>query len=101
MCFEPVVLIYKFAPWTTGRKKTNRNCSDDGKNPHQFCGSDRRFTHADKLLSLSGSTMGYHVLIVAPTNKKIIGPTSICRVTNLESFLSPGEFLKSGKYERA
>jgi len=43
-----------------------------------FAGPADVFTHADKFLNLSGSTMGYNVLIVAPTtNKKIISPTGI------------------------
>ncbi|WP_172335603.1 GlxA family transcriptional regulator [Mucilaginibacter sp. SG564] len=43
-----------------------------------FSGPADVFTHADKVLSLSGSAMGYNVLIVAPTiDKKIICPTGI------------------------
>jgi transcriptional regulator GlxA family with amidase domain len=43
-----------------------------------FAGPADVFTHADKFLSLSGSTMGYDVLIVSPTiDKKIISPTGI------------------------
>jgi transcriptional regulator GlxA family with amidase domain len=43
-----------------------------------FAGPADVFTHADKFLSLSGSTMGYDVLIVSPTiDKKIISSTGI------------------------
>jgi transcriptional regulator GlxA family with amidase domain len=43
-----------------------------------FAGPADVFTQADKLLSLSGSTMGYHVVIVSPTvDKKISTPTGI------------------------
>lgn len=43
-----------------------------------FAGPADVFTQADKLLSLSGSTMGYDVLVVSPTvDKKISSPTGI------------------------
>lgn len=43
-----------------------------------FAGPADVFTHADKFLSLSGSKMGYDVLIVAPTmDKKITSQTGI------------------------